>query len=219
MWPITGDTCQWQPKTATAGEDISGGADVDVREVLHGKTDSNSRTVSAVSSQRSWPTPNCATRSRNGRHYVIEWDASCTDSSDRRRSCVSSRCRRARDGRRRAGAAPDRDRKRRVALPGRRCRAHPLVARGSDQRRQFLRSGGGVDLAGRQLRPQPRLLQPLHADLCRRHSSIPWPLRGGRWWPSEPATGETLWTFREPETIRHLRSPRQAYGRGSPTPR
>ena len=30
----------------------------------------------------------------------------------------------------------------------------------------------------------------------------------------EPATGETLWTFREPETIRHLRSPRQAYGKG-----
>ena len=30
----------------------------------------------------------------------------------------------------------------------------------------------------------------------------------------EPATGETLWTFREPETVRHLRSPRQAYGKG-----
>ncbi len=30
----------------------------------------------------------------------------------------------------------------------------------------------------------------------------------------DPATGETLWTFREPETIRHLRSPRQAYGKG-----
>ena len=30
----------------------------------------------------------------------------------------------------------------------------------------------------------------------------------------EPATGETLWSFREPETIRHLRSPRQAYGKG-----
>ena len=30
----------------------------------------------------------------------------------------------------------------------------------------------------------------------------------------EAATGETLWTFREPETIRHLRSPRQAYGKG-----
>ncbi|MDA1092602.1 MAG: PQQ-binding-like beta-propeller repeat protein [Acidobacteria bacterium] len=30
----------------------------------------------------------------------------------------------------------------------------------------------------------------------------------------EPATGETLWTFREPETIRHLRSPRRAYGKG-----
>ena len=30
----------------------------------------------------------------------------------------------------------------------------------------------------------------------------------------EPATGETLWTFREPETIRHLLSPRQAYGKG-----
>ena len=27
----------------------------------------------------------------------------------------------------------------------------------------------------------------------------------------DPATGETLWTFREPETIRHQRSPRQAY--------
>ncbi len=30
----------------------------------------------------------------------------------------------------------------------------------------------------------------------------------------DPATGETLWAFREPETVRHLRSPRQAYGKG-----
>ena len=30
----------------------------------------------------------------------------------------------------------------------------------------------------------------------------------------DPNTGETLWAFREPETIRHLRSPRQAYGKG-----
>lgn len=30
----------------------------------------------------------------------------------------------------------------------------------------------------------------------------------------DPETGETLWTFREPETIRHQRSPRQAYGKG-----
>ena len=30
----------------------------------------------------------------------------------------------------------------------------------------------------------------------------------------EPGTGETLWTFREPESVRHLRSPRQAYGKG-----
>ena len=30
----------------------------------------------------------------------------------------------------------------------------------------------------------------------------------------DPATGETLWTFREPESIRHQRSPRQAYGKG-----
>ena len=30
----------------------------------------------------------------------------------------------------------------------------------------------------------------------------------------DPATGENLWTFREPETIRHQRSPRQAYGKG-----
>ena len=30
----------------------------------------------------------------------------------------------------------------------------------------------------------------------------------------DPATGETLWSFREPESIRHLRSPRQAYGKG-----
>ncbi len=30
----------------------------------------------------------------------------------------------------------------------------------------------------------------------------------------DPASGETLWTFREPESIRHLRSPRQAYGKG-----
>lgn len=30
----------------------------------------------------------------------------------------------------------------------------------------------------------------------------------------DPASGETLWTFREPETIRFLRSPRQAYGKG-----
>ena len=30
----------------------------------------------------------------------------------------------------------------------------------------------------------------------------------------DPATGETLWTFREPETVRRMRSPRQAYGKG-----
>ena len=30
----------------------------------------------------------------------------------------------------------------------------------------------------------------------------------------DPATGENLWTFREPETVRHQRSPRQAYGKG-----
>jgi quinoprotein glucose dehydrogenase len=30
----------------------------------------------------------------------------------------------------------------------------------------------------------------------------------------DPGTGETIWTFREPETIRYLRSPRQAYGKG-----
>ena len=30
----------------------------------------------------------------------------------------------------------------------------------------------------------------------------------------DPATGENVWTFREPETIRHQRSPRQAYGKG-----
>ena len=30
----------------------------------------------------------------------------------------------------------------------------------------------------------------------------------------DPGTGETLWTFREPESVRHLRSPRQAYGKG-----
>ena len=30
----------------------------------------------------------------------------------------------------------------------------------------------------------------------------------------DPETGETLWAFREPETVRHLRSPRQAYGKG-----
>ncbi|SVA05392.1 uncharacterized protein METZ01_LOCUS58246, partial [marine metagenome] len=31
----------------------------------------------------------------------------------------------------------------------------------------------------------------------------------------DPATGETLWTFREPETTRRRRSPRQAYGKGA----
>ena len=30
----------------------------------------------------------------------------------------------------------------------------------------------------------------------------------------DPGTGENLWTFREPDTIRHQRSPRQAYGKG-----
>ncbi len=30
----------------------------------------------------------------------------------------------------------------------------------------------------------------------------------------DPSTGENLWTFREPDTIRHQRSPRQAYGKG-----
>ncbi|GJM13231.1 MAG: glucose dehydrogenase [Pseudohongiella sp.] len=30
----------------------------------------------------------------------------------------------------------------------------------------------------------------------------------------DPMTGENLWTFREPATVRHQRSPRQAYGKG-----
>ena len=30
----------------------------------------------------------------------------------------------------------------------------------------------------------------------------------------DPATGENIWTFREPATVRHQRSPRQAYGKG-----
>ena len=30
----------------------------------------------------------------------------------------------------------------------------------------------------------------------------------------DPATGETIWVFREPETTRFLRSPRRAYGKG-----
>jgi len=30
----------------------------------------------------------------------------------------------------------------------------------------------------------------------------------------DPATGETLWTFREPETMRYLRSPRTDFGKG-----
>ncbi|MEX2582278.1 MAG: hypothetical protein WD766_03345, partial [Gemmatimonadota bacterium] len=30
----------------------------------------------------------------------------------------------------------------------------------------------------------------------------------------DPATGETLWTFREPHTVRWERSPRQNYGKG-----
>ncbi len=30
----------------------------------------------------------------------------------------------------------------------------------------------------------------------------------------DPATGENIWTFREPPTVRHQRSPRQAYGKG-----
>ena len=30
----------------------------------------------------------------------------------------------------------------------------------------------------------------------------------------DPATGETLWAFREPETVRFLRSPRRSYGKG-----
>jgi glucose dehydrogenase len=30
----------------------------------------------------------------------------------------------------------------------------------------------------------------------------------------DPATGETLWVFREPETVRALRSPRRSYGKG-----
>ena len=35
----------------------------------------------------------------------------------------------------------------------------------------------------------------------------------------DPATGENLWTFRETPTIRHSRSPRQAYGKALPMPR
>ena len=69
------------------------------------------------------------------------------------------------DSRSRAGAAVDRHRERRVALPRRRRRPHPLVGPRPDQRRQLLRSGGRLDLAGRQLRAQHRLLQPFHADL------------------------------------------------------
>ena len=30
----------------------------------------------------------------------------------------------------------------------------------------------------------------------------------------DPDTGETIWAFREPETIRFLRSPRRSYGKG-----
>ena len=30
----------------------------------------------------------------------------------------------------------------------------------------------------------------------------------------DPSTGETIWIFREPETIRFLRSPRRSYGKG-----
>ncbi len=30
----------------------------------------------------------------------------------------------------------------------------------------------------------------------------------------DPDTGETLWVFREPETVRYLRSPRRSYGKG-----
>ena len=30
----------------------------------------------------------------------------------------------------------------------------------------------------------------------------------------DAATGETVWTFREPETLRYLRSPRTDFGKG-----
>ena len=35
----------------------------------------------------------------------------------------------------------------------------------------------------------------------------------------DPSTGETLWTFREPNTFRWEYSMRQGYGKGWPTPR
>ena len=73
-----------------------------------------------------------------------------------------------------------------------------------------------LGVAQRQLRPQRRLLRmrstaiyvdgllytvaAVHAAASRSNRS--------------EATGETVWTFREPETIRYLRSPRRAYGKG-----
>ena len=116
-----------------------------------------------------------------------------------------------------AGAAQaqrlDRHRERRVALPRRRRRPHPLVGPGSDRRRQLLRPGGGLDLAGRQFRPNIDYFNrstPIYVDGVVYTVSSP----RRQVVAIDPGTGETLWTFREPESVRHLRSPRQAYGKG-----
>ena len=105
---------------------------------------------------------------RGGRNDVIQWSHHAWTLPIREvrpdrhvHHCVAG-CRQC------VGATPDGHRERRMALSRRRRGAHPLVGPGPDQRRQLLGPGSGLDLAGGQLRSQPRLLQPRHADLRRR---------------------------------------------------
>ncbi len=105
-------------------------------------------------------------------------------------------------------------RERRVALPGRRRRAHAVSHAEPDQRVEFRQAEGCLDLPGRQLRPGRRV----HGARRRRSTSTACSTRssvsGGRSWRSIADTGETRWTFREPDTMRYLRSPRTDFGKG-----
>ena len=110
--------------------------------------------------------------------------------------------------------AADGRRERRVALPGRRRRAHPVLAAQPDQRVQLRQAESRLDLPRRQLRAGHRV----HRRGPRRSSSngVLYTVVGQRRQvvAIDAATGETRWTFREPDTSRYLRSPRTDFGKG-----
>ena len=81
-------------------------------------------------------------------------------------------------------------------------------------RRQQLRGPrGSVDLAGGQLQPATPVPIALDAELHRR---VLYTVAGYRRTVAaiDPATGETLWTYREPNTKRWEESMRASYGKG-----